>query len=69
MLGLRGQPAEEAVRSGRHRPLLAAALATIVRRSSARQAAAGLLAAGPVKAMQYVGAKLGKAWRRRSASG
>lgn len=70
-LGLSGQEgqaqevAEAAVASGRHAPLLTASLAAIVRRSSMRQAAAGLLAAGPARAAAYVAAKLRKAWRRR----
>jgi hypothetical protein len=48
-----------------------AALARTVRASSIRQAASGLLAAGPGKAAAYVGAKLrklllGAAWSRAS---
>ncbi|KXZ42290.1 hypothetical protein GPECTOR_167g171 [Gonium pectorale] len=52
-----------AVRTGHAQRLAANSLAAIVRRSSMYQAAAGLLAAGGGKAVQYVGAKVAKALR------
>ncbi len=55
-----------AVMKGRHAALLQQALARLVGKSSARQAAAGLLMAGPVRAIKYLGAKVGKAWRPKS---
>lgn len=42
---------------------LSQALSAIVRRSSLRQAAAGLLSAGLGRSLQYVGSKVAKAWR------
>ncbi|GIL94530.1 hypothetical protein Vretimale_762, partial [Volvox reticuliferus] len=54
---------EAAMRSGSPQRLTADSLAAIVRRSSIYQAAAGLLAAGGGKAVQYVGAKVAKAVR------
>ena len=53
------------VRSGRAGALLHAGLASIIRASSARQAAVGLLSAGAVKSARYLAAKLAKAWRPR----
>ncbi|GLI63963.1 hypothetical protein VaNZ11_007130 [Volvox africanus] len=52
-----------AMRSGAVQRLTADSLAAIVRRSSIYQAAAGLLAAGGGKAVQYVGSKMAKAVR------
>ncbi|GIL45877.1 hypothetical protein Vafri_3005 [Volvox africanus] len=54
---------EAAMRSGTPQRLTADSLAAIVRRSSIYQAAAGLLAAGGGKAVQYVGSKMAKAVR------
>jgi hypothetical protein len=62
--GWRRDVAWAAVRSGRHEKLLHSGLASIIRSSSARQAAVGVLSAGLVKSARYVGAKLSKAWRR-----
>jgi translocator assembly and maintenance protein 41 len=66
---LRLDVAAAALRSGNHAGALAAALAGIVRRSSERQALAGLLAAGPAKSAAYLGAKLAKGALARWRSG
>jgi hypothetical protein len=52
-----------AVTSGRAEALLHRGLRSIIRASSARQAAVGVLSAGAVKSVRYLGAKLAKAWR------
>lgn len=54
-----------AVKSGRQAALLHAGLRAIIRASSARQAAVGVLSAGVVKSARYIGAKLGKAWWKK----
>ncbi|GBF89470.1 phosphatidate, mitochondrial [Raphidocelis subcapitata] len=53
-----------AVKGGRHEQLLHSGLRSIVRASSARQAAVGVLSAGLFKSARYLGAKLAKAWWR-----
>ncbi|KAG2501264.1 hypothetical protein HYH03_001071 [Edaphochlamys debaryana] len=53
--------AAAAAKTGRHTALVVEALERINRRSSAYQAAAGLMAAGGGKAVTYVAAKVGKA--------
>ncbi|GFR42538.1 hypothetical protein Agub_g3444, partial [Astrephomene gubernaculifera] len=58
-----GEVVAAALRGGSATRLAADSLAALVRRASIYQAAAGLLAAGGGKAVQYVGAKLGKALR------
>jgi translocator assembly and maintenance protein 41 len=48
-----------------HAQLVTKAVSSIVRTSSFRQMLSGLLAAGGVNAVQYVGRKISKAWRSR----
>eukprot|EP00775_Hariotina_reticulata_P006454 gene6454-6683_t len=52
-----------ALRSPKFKRLIKSGLRTIVGNSSRRQAVAGLLYAGPIKSLQYLGRKLAKAWR------
>ena len=49
--------------TGQHKELLKTTLNSIVRRSSVRQAAYGVLSVGPIKSGQYLAAKLAKAWK------
>ncbi|KAI8469792.1 MAG: mitochondrial matrix Mmp37 [Monoraphidium minutum] len=63
--GWRRDVARAAVKSGRHEALIHAGLRGIIRASSARQAAVGVLSAGLAKSARYLGAKLAKAWRPR----
>lgn len=60
---LRADIAHSAVASGRYPELLHRSLSSIVWHSSARQAAAGVLMAGPLKSGAYLARKLAKAWR------
>ncbi|KAF8069579.1 TAMM41 [Scenedesmus sp. PABB004] len=55
--------AAAALSAPRYQRLLKSGLHAIVAGSSRRQAVAGLLYAGPVRSLRYLGAKLAKAWR------
>jgi translocator assembly and maintenance protein 41 len=55
--------AAAAVGKSKYKKLIKSGLHAIVANSSRRQAVAGLLYAGPIRSLQYVGRKLAKAWR------
>eukprot|EP00878_Enallax_costatus_P029461 GHUV01031947.1.p1 GENE.GHUV01031947.1~~GHUV01031947.1.p1 ORF type:complete len:173 (+),score=73.03 GHUV01031947.1:711-1229(+) len=55
--------AAAAVRQPKYKKLIKSGLRAVVANSSRRQAVAGLLYAGPVRSLKYVGRKLAKAWK------
>lgn len=60
------QEVAHAVVKGRQDALLRQGLGRLVGASSKRQALAGVLMAGPVRAVKYLGAKVAKAWKAKS---
>jgi hypothetical protein len=60
------QEVAHAVVKGRQDALLRQGLGRLVGASSKRQAVAGVLMAGPVRAVKYLGAKVAKAWKSKS---